>query len=133
MSVSALDIGGAGGTSWSEVERHRAESKADAPVASAFIDWGIPTVDSLIQVRRACPKLPLVASGGVTSGIDVAMCLALGADVVGMARALLGPAMDSTEAIADKLSLLLRQLRTAMFCVGSRRVSDLDETLLVRS
>ena len=131
--VSALDIGGAGGTSWSEVERHRAESKADAQVASAFIDWGIPTVDSLIQVRRACPKLPLVASGGVTSGIDVAMCLALGADVVGMARALLGPAMDSTEAIADKLSLLLRQLRTAMFCVGSRRVSDLDETLLVRS
>ncbi len=124
--VAALDIAGAGGTSWSEVERHRSTSPAAAEVAKAFIDWGIPTADSLCQVRRACPHLPIVASGGVKDGVETALCLALGANMVGMAHALLRPAMDCSEAVIQKLRIVLRQLRVAMFCSGARAVDDLD-------
>ena len=128
--VAALDVGGAGGTSWSEVERHRGQTLADAQVAEAFSDWGIPTAESLIQVRRSCPELPVIASGGITDGVEAAICLALGADLVGMAHALLRSAVDSSEAVIERLTVTLRQLRTAMFCSGSRTVADLDSSRL---
>ena len=128
--AAALDIGGAGGTSWSEVERHRSDSATHSEVAGAFLDWGIPTAESLNQVRRVCPNLPLVASGGLTDGTEVAVCLALGANLAGMAQALLRPAADSAQAVGDKLRILLRQLRIAMFCSGARTISDLDGSRL---
>lgn len=128
--VAALDLGGAGGTSWSEVERHRSTSSSDAEVARPFVDWGIPTAVSLVQVRRACPSLPLIASGGVTNGVEAATCLALGANLVGMAHALLRPATESAEAISEKLTIVLRQLRTAMFCAGARTIDRLDRACL---
>jgi isopentenyl-diphosphate delta-isomerase len=128
--VAALDVAGAGGTSWSEVERYRATTPAEAEVAAAFIGWGIPTAESLVAVRRECPRLPLIASGGITSGIDAAICLALGAGLVGLARHLLAPAVESTEATLERLTVIVRQLRIAMFCSGARTVADLDETRL---
>ena len=130
--VAALDVGGAGGTSWSEVERHRGQTPADVQVAQAFADWGIPTAESLIQVHQTCPDLPLVASGGIANGVEAAICLALGADLVGMAHALLRPAVDSAEAVIDKLTVVLRQLRTAMFCSGAKSVGHLRQTGVLR-
>lgn len=130
--VSALDIGGAGGTSWSEVERHRSRSEADADLAAAFANWGIPTVDALIQVRHALPDTPLIASGGLGNGVDMALCLALGADLCGMARALLAPASQSVEAVHTKIETILRQLRVAMFCVGARTLAELDASKVIR-
>jgi isopentenyl-diphosphate delta-isomerase len=128
--VAALDVAGAGGTSWSEVERYRAETPADAEVAAAFVGWGIPTADSLREVRHECPGMPLIASGGITSGVEAAICLALGADLVGLARHLLAPAVSSAEATFERLSVIVRQLRIAMFCAGARTPADLDETRL---
>ncbi|MBM3189487.1 MAG: type 2 isopentenyl-diphosphate Delta-isomerase [Chloroflexi bacterium] len=130
--VAALDIGGAGGTSWSEVERHRTALPADAEVAAAFVDWGIPTADSLVQVRRALPDLPLIASGGLTTGVEMAKCLALGAQLCGMARPLLRAAADSTDALRARLDVILRQLRISMFCVGARSLSELDASRIAR-
>lgn len=124
--VAALDVSGAGGTSWSEVERHRSASPADGEVARAFAAWGIPTADSLLQVREACPTVPCIASGGVTNGVEAAICLALGADLVGMAHTLLPAASESSEALLEKLNVVLRQLRIAMFCSGARTIGDLD-------
>jgi len=129
--MAALDVAGAGGTSWSEVERHRSTSPADAEVATAFSAWGIPTAESVLDVRAACPDLPLVASGGVLDGVDAAICLALGADVVGLAKALLRPAMESTEALMEKMSIILRQLRIAMFSSGAATIGALDTSRLV--
>ena len=123
--VAALDVAGAGGTSWSEVERYRSTSSADAEIAAAFAGWGIPTAESLCQVRQALPDTPLIASGGITNGVEVALCLALGADLVGLAQALLPSAMDSLEAAIEKLTIILRQLRIAMFCTGARYITDL--------
>ncbi|MBC7236123.1 MAG: type 2 isopentenyl-diphosphate Delta-isomerase [Chloroflexi bacterium] len=128
--VAALDIGGAGGTSWSQVERHRSASAAEAQVAEAFGDWGLSTADALVAVRQACPNLPLIASGGITDGVMACKCLALGADLVGMAYPLLQPAMESEQAVVAKLAVVLRQLRIAMFCVGARTIKALDRSRL---
>jgi isopentenyl-diphosphate delta-isomerase len=103
-------------------------------VADAFRDWGLSTADSLVSVRSACPEVPLIASGGVISGVDAAKCLCLGADLVGMAHPLLRPATESTKAVIERLSVALQQLRIAMFCTGAGSVAELDPTrLLTRS
>lgn len=129
--VAALDVGGAGGTSWSEVERRRAGADTGDALAEPFGDWGIPTAESIAQVRRACPEIPIVASGGIRTGVDVAVALALGAQLAGIALPLLEPAVESTDAVVAALDIVLRQLRIAMFCSGARTIADLDEARLV--
>jgi isopentenyl-diphosphate delta-isomerase len=126
--VDALDVSGAGGTSWSRVEQHRSRSTIQARVAGAFDAWGLPTAESLIQVREACPKLPLVASGGITDGVQAAKCLVLGADLVGIGRPLLEPATESTEAVIEELTVIVRQLQTAMFATGAPNLAQLDSS-----
>ncbi len=128
--VAALDIAGAGGTSWSEVECRRSTDAADAAVARAFRGWGIPTAESLVRVRAACAQIPLVASGGLADGVEAAVALSLGANLAGYARSLLRPAMESPEAVRQSLEVILRQLRTAMFCAGARTVADLTRDRL---
>lgn len=123
--VAALDVAGSGGTSWSRVESFRLASDEDRLVAGAFDDWGLPTAQTLVEVRRACPDLPLIASGGIATGVDVAKCLALGAGLVGMARPLLQAAMESEDALQQRIRITLRQLAIAMFCAGARTVQDL--------
>ena len=128
--VAALDVAGTGGTSWSEVERQRSTNSDDAEVARAFRAWGLPTAEALVQVRAACPGLPVIASGGLANGIEAAIALALGANLVGYAHELLCPAMDSAAAVNQRLDIILRQLRIAMFCAGARTLADLDTTRL---
>jgi len=128
--VAALDVAGAGGTSWSEVERHRSASPEAARVARAFAAWGNPTAEALVAVRECCPGLPIVASGGVSNGIEAAICLALGANVVGIALGILRAAVSSAEKVQGALQVVLRQLRVAMFCTGARTLDDLDRSHL---
>ncbi len=124
--VAALDVAGAGGTSWSEVERRRAVAGTDADdLAAPFVSWGIPTAEALCAVRAACPTLPLVASGGIRNGVEVALSVGLGADLVGMAGALLQPAVEGAESLTRSLQVVVEQLRIAMFCSGARTLSDL--------
>ncbi|MEA3406792.1 MAG: type 2 isopentenyl-diphosphate Delta-isomerase [Chloroflexota bacterium] len=130
--VAALDVSGAGGTSWSRVEQYRSHSSIQAEVAGAFDAWGLPTAESLIQVRETCPHLPLVASGGISDGVQAAMCLALGANLVGIGRPLLHPARESTEAVVDRLTVIVRQLRTAMFATGAATLARLDASRIER-
>lgn len=125
VGVAAVDVAGAGGTSWSEVERLRNPGTAESRVAPAFAHWGIPTAEALVDVRAACPDLPLIASGGVCDGVEAGICLALGAQLVGIAIAVLRPATESEEAVIERVGAIVRQLRTAMFCVGARTVADL--------
>ncbi len=123
--VAAVDVAGAGGTSWSEVERHRMPTAERERVAAAFAGWGIPTADCLRSCRAACPDLPLVASGGVHDGVDAAKALALGADLVGIAGPLLRAAAVSDEAVETELMVVREQLRVAMFAVGAAEVGAL--------
>jgi len=110
------------------VERHRTRESAQSEVASAFVGWGIPTAESLVKVRWTCPGLPLIASGGVADGVEAALCLALGANLVGMAGPLLRPAAESAEAVIARLKAVIKQLRVAMFCSGARTIADLDRS-----
>jgi isopentenyl-diphosphate delta-isomerase len=128
VGVSALDVAGAGGTSWSEVERHRALESARDRVAAQFADWGIPTAESLRLVREVVPHLPLIASGGLETGIEVAKCIALGADLASVAWPLLRPALLSTQAVTEVLETISQTLRVAMFCTGTPSIAALKNT-----
>jgi isopentenyl-diphosphate delta-isomerase len=131
--VAAIDVAGAGGTSWSEVEYHRAPTARHANVARAFAYWGIPTADSIRLVRDAAPKLPLIASGGLRDGIDVAKCLALGADLGGLAGPFLKAAAVSLEAVRETIWELVTQLRITMFVSGAADIAALKQTPLYRA
>lgn len=130
--VSSIDVAGAGGTSWSEVEYHRAPTAFHASVARSFADWGIPTADSLLMARQGAPSLPLFASGGLRDGIDIAKCIALGATLGGIASPFLRAAAKSLEALDQEIRILKAQLRIAMLCVGASTLDELQTTPLIR-
>ncbi|HZQ37380.1 MAG TPA: type 2 isopentenyl-diphosphate Delta-isomerase [Dehalococcoidia bacterium] len=126
--VAAIDVAGAGGTSWSEVELHRAGSEHVRRVAEAFAGWGIPTAESLRLVRAAVPALPVIASGGIRSGLDVAKAIALGADAAGVAGPALRAAAASPAALRARLAQIIDQLRLTMFCIGAGTLAALRGT-----
>jgi isopentenyl-diphosphate delta-isomerase len=121
--VSAIDVAGAGGTSWSQVEMHRARSAPARKVAEAFVGWGAPTADCLLEVRRAVPGVSAIASGGIRDGIQIAKAVAMGARACSIAGPFLHAASVSVDAVLDLLDVLSSQLRVAMFSAG---VSDID-------
>jgi isopentenyl-diphosphate delta-isomerase len=129
--VAAIDVGGAGGTSWSEVERHRAPTARLRRICAAFAGWGIPTADSLMVVRTVAPTLPLVASGGLRSGVEAATAIALGADLVGFAAPLLRAAAASERGAHAMLTELVDVLRVSMFCCGAGDMAQLKRAQLV--
>jgi len=126
--VSALDVAGAGGTSWSEVERYRTRSPVRNQVAAQFVNWGIPTAESIRMVRESAPRVSLIASGGVETGIDVAKSIALGADLVALAWPLLRPSLLSSQAVIEALEAIVHTLRVAMFCIGTPNIAALKKT-----
>ena len=123
--VSAIDVAGSGGTSWSEVEYHRAPTPFHARVARSFADWGIPTAEALTYARTAAPDLPLFASGGLRDGVDIAKCIALGACLAGLASPFLRAADESAEAVDLLIAELNAQLRIAMLCTASQDIAQL--------
>ncbi|OLC83510.1 MAG: type 2 isopentenyl-diphosphate Delta-isomerase [Thaumarchaeota archaeon 13_1_40CM_3_50_5] len=125
--VAAINVAGAGGTSWAGVEKLRAEAvKADLKrhLGEMFWDWGIPTAASLIEARKAV-RIPLIASGGLRTGLEVAKCVALGASIAAMAYPFLRAASQSRENLFAFADMLLAELRSAMFLVGARNISAL--------
>lgn len=129
--IAAIDVAGAGGTSWSQVEMHRAPTARHARVAGAFIDWGIPTAVSIQYCRRAVPHLPIFASGGIGSGIDVAKCIALGANLAGFAGDFLRAAdKNGVDGVIEMAETITAELRVAMFCAGAKDLSTLAQTAL---
>lgn len=129
--AAAIDVAGAGGTSWSQVEMFRAHTDVQRRIAQAFVDWGIPTAESIRYVREAAPEIPVFASGGLKDGVDGAKCLALGAALFGMARPFLRAATVSAEAVADELAVVVGQLRATMLCSGAATLNALREAELV--
>lgn len=130
--VSAIDVAGAGGTSWSQVEMHRAPTDRLRRLAGAFANWGIPTAASLVataQVRAELGRddVHLFASGGIRTGQDIVKCVALGADLVGLAAPFLKAAMESAEAVAEEMDILTAEARIAMFCSGVETIAALRQ------
>ena len=116
--VSAIDVAGAGGTSWSQVEMHRAPDEFTRQLAATFVGWGIPTAESIQMVTRAVPGMTVFASGGLKDGLDIAKCIALGASLGGMAGQFLKAAAISTENVVEMMQLTKRQIEVTMFACG---------------
>lgn len=129
VGVKIIDSAGLGGTSWARIEASRAD---DLELGELFAHWGVPTPDSIRQLA-AIDGLTVIGSGGVRSGLDVAKAIALGADLVGFAQPFLVAAMESAEAVYQKIQRTIRELRIAMFCSGARDLAALRKLELVPS
>lgn len=125
--VSAIDVAGAGGTSWARVESERARDAQQRRLGATFANWGIPTAECVLQVRRVAPEVPLIASGGLRNGLDAAVAIALGADVAGMAYPFLKAASISETALVELVDTLNAELTTALFCTGCATPSALRQ------
>jgi isopentenyl-diphosphate delta-isomerase len=137
--VSAIDVAGAGGTSWSQVEMHRAPDEFTRQLAATFVGWGIPTSDSVLNVKKALanavpavPGVHVFASGGLKDGLDIAKCIALGATLGGMAGQFLKAAAVSTEKAVEMMKLTKRQIEVTMFNVGAETLEDLRVRKLLK-
>jgi isopentenyl-diphosphate delta-isomerase len=126
--VAAIDVAGAGGTSWSQVEMYRANDELTRQIAADFADWGIPTAESIGLARRGAPQTTLIASGGIYTGVEVAKAIALGADATALATPFLRLATISAEAVGQKIHEITEELRTAMFCIGAADPEALKDT-----
>jgi isopentenyl-diphosphate Delta-isomerase len=131
--VAAIDVAGAGGTSWSQVEMHRAPDEFTRQLAATFVGWGIPTAESILNVRKAAPEMTVFASGGLKDGLDIAKCLALGASLGGMAGQFLKAAAISTENVVEMMKLTKRQIEVTMFAAGVGKLENLKDERLVNS
>ncbi len=125
--ISAIDVAGAGGTSWARVESERAQDRQQRRLGATFADWGLPTADCVKAVRSLSATLPLIASGGLRNGLDVAKAIALGADVAGLALPFLQAAAESEEALYELVEVLMAELTTVLFCTGSGSLEGLRE------
>lgn len=130
--VSAIDVAGAGGTSWSQVEMHRAPDEFTRKLAATFVGWGIPTADSILNVKKAVPGTLIFASGGIKDGLDIAKCIALGATLGGMAGNFLKAAAISTEKAVEMIKLTKRQIEVTMFAAGVETLESLRVGKLVK-
>ena len=122
--VAAVDVAGAGGTSWARIEQFVRYGEVRYP---ALAEWGIPTAQALTEVRRVLPGVPLVASGGIRTGMDAAKSLAMGAEVVAVARPLLAPAVESVDAVVDWLQRFIDELLVCLHGSGAADLAALRE------
>lgn len=123
--VQAIDVAGAGGTSWSQVEMHRAPDEFTRELAATFVGWGIPTAESILNVKKAAPDMTIFASGGIKDGLDIAKCIALGATLSGMASQFLKAAAISTEKVVETMKLTKKQIEVTMFATGAKDLKEL--------
>jgi isopentenyl-diphosphate delta-isomerase len=130
--VAAIDVAGAGGTSWTQVEMYRSKTESQARLAGAFIGWGIPTADSIQQVRNGAPETPVFASGGLRSGVDIAKSIALGAALGGMASPYLKAAVESAELTVQTIHEISREMKVCMFAAGATDIKQLMQTPLLK-
>ncbi|GAB4469135.1 MAG: type 2 isopentenyl-diphosphate Delta-isomerase [Anaerolineales bacterium] len=128
--VAVIDVAGAGGTSWSQVEMFRAQSESAARIASHFIDWGIPTAECIKNIRNLHPSIPLIASGGLRTGVEIAKCLALGANLGAMASPFLKAADRSLQETIATINEIKREIQITMFAAGVKSIPELQNLSL---
>lgn len=123
--IAAIDVAGAGGTSWSAVEGELEDEDVRSRAGEVFRDWGIPTARAIVDCRAALPDTSLIASGGIRTGLDVARAIRLGADIVGQAGAILAAAIDGPESVGRHIDQIEFELRLACFATGSPGLKQL--------
>jgi isopentenyl-diphosphate Delta-isomerase len=123
--VRAIDVAGAGGTSWAKVESERAETAMQRRLGRTFADWGLPTAECITSIHTVAPQIPLIASGGLRNGLEIAKAIALGADIAGLAMPFLQAAAESEAAIHNLVEVLVAEIATVLFCTGNTNLGQL--------
>jgi isopentenyl-diphosphate Delta-isomerase len=126
--VGGIDVAGAGGTSWAKVESERAQTALQRRLGATFGEWGIPTATCISTVRQIAPTMPLIASGGLKNGLDLAKAIALGADVGGFALPFLQAADVSVVAVSELVQMLMAEIQTVLFCTGNANLAALQQS-----
>ncbi|MEH2323649.1 MAG: type 2 isopentenyl-diphosphate Delta-isomerase [Nostoc sp.] len=126
--VAAIDVAGAGGTSWAKVESERAENPLQRRLGRTFADWGLPTAECIATIRASAKDVPLIASGGLRHGLDIAAAIALGADIAGLAMPFLQAAATSETAVAELAEVLIAEITTVLFCTGNASLYELKHS-----
>ncbi|RAP37827.1 type 2 isopentenyl-diphosphate Delta-isomerase [Legionella quinlivanii] len=130
IGIAALDVSGLGGTHWGRIEGHRAiHDPVRYQAGITFKDWGVDTVESVKTAVELQPVFEVWGSGGVLNGLNAAKLFALGASTVGYAKPMLEVALESVEQVMLRMSTIEYELKVAMFCTGSRVLSDLKGKL----
>ncbi|MHB1683509.1 MAG: type 2 isopentenyl-diphosphate Delta-isomerase [Bacilli bacterium] len=124
--VRHIDVAGAGGTSFSEVERKRIACPIRQQIAAEFTDWGIPTAVAIREVRSVASDIFVIGSGGIRSGIDAVKAFALGANMVGIARHALLSTSQGEEALENYFEILVQTIKVALFSIGVARPAELS-------
>jgi isopentenyl-diphosphate delta-isomerase len=125
--VQVIDVAGAGGTSWSQVEKYRLTDEYRQTIAGAFKNWGISTAESIQMVAQAVPQVKIIASGGLKDGIDIVKCICLGAQIGGLAGSFLKVATKGTEETLRLINAIAQEIRICMFAVGVKNLQGLQE------
>jgi isopentenyl-diphosphate delta-isomerase len=126
--VAAIDVAGAGGTSWAKVESQRAKDNRQRHLGQVFADWGLPTAECITTIRSMNSTIPLIASGGLKNGLDLAKSIALGADLGGLARPFLVAAIESEAAVDELVKFLIAEIEIVLFCTGNPNLSALKNS-----
>src|SRR5690625_4502534 len=124
VGISYIDVAGAGGTSWSQVEKLRSEDPLKKAAAEAFNNWGLPTKDCIVSVKSKLDDVPIVASGGMKTGVDAAKAITIGADIVGYARQLLQAATESTESVMQMMEQIELEIKMKMFGICALTIDE---------
>ncbi len=135
VGVAAIDVAGAGGTSWARVEGERAQDERQRRLSQTFADWGLPTAECITAIRAVAPQIPLIASGGLRNGLEITKAIALGADIAGMAWPFLQAAHESAATLHSFVDILIAEITTALFCTGNLTLNELkrSEALQLKS
>jgi len=112
---------------------YRAPDEATRQLAASFVDWGIPTADSILNVRKASPRMNIFASGGLKDGLDIAKCIVLGATLGGFAGQFLKAAAISTKKVAELIRITQHQIQVVMFGAGTVDLEALRKIRLKES
>ncbi|MBB4826014.1 isopentenyl-diphosphate delta-isomerase [Sporosarcina luteola] len=133
VGVQFIDVAGAGGTSWSQVEKFRTVDPIKRKAAETFSGWGIPTADSILGVRKHIGEArTVIGSGGMYTGLDAAKAIALGADLVGFGKSILQEATQTVEDVLKVMQTIELELKMAMFGIGVSSVDGLQQTDRIR-
>lgn len=128
VGIAYIDVAGAGGTSWSQVEKLRSKVPLRKAAAEAFNDWGLSTKDCIVSVRSHLSDAPIIASGGMKTGVDAAKAVTIGADMIGYAKQLLEGAMETPEAVIKMMEQIELEMKIAMFGIGVKNIEELKQT-----
>lgn len=128
VGINAIDVAGAGGTSWAKVESERAQNNLQRQLGKTFAEWGLPTAECINTIRSFAPHIPLIASGGLRNGMDVTKAIALGADIAGLAFPFLQAASHSMSALHELVELLRAEIITVLFCTGNANLTSLQKS-----